>query len=313
MGLEALSRYAAGPITGRGLNSFFDVLFSTLWFLWAFALLQLVALPFWVAVRELVVAAGVGGAADDAPPPALRRGALGGALAAHALAIVVVDVAAALAFDLSAGGRVVWPRACPPPRSARSSSAPRTPHGRRRAPRRRRGAHRTRSPSAAPPSCPSSPSRCCRRRPSAPVPDCGMYDFLSLNLAHALLLLLACLHGGFAAQEASAAARRLLGGAPAGALCVGALLFSMYWPYFTAWQPAYVRRNAMLMTYQSDLPPSCPTNATVMATPRAQRWAVWDAGSASCHCQREPCDELAPCCLNASPTTPAAAPTARRR
>ena len=64
----------------------------------------------------------------------------------------------------------------------------------------------------------------------------------------------------------------------------------MYWPYFTYHSFDYVRRNAMLYTYQSDFPNECPTRAEVLATPRNERWATWDDPGCSV-CKLTVCDD----------------------
>ena len=115
-----------------------------------------------------------------------------------------------------------------------------------------------------------------------PVPECGQFDFFSVNLVLAVAVALACQYCGFVFAETREHMSRLLSGMPTHALAVTALLLSMYWPYFTYWGPSFFRRNVWMGTYQATTPGPCPTVQQVLATPLASLGGVGCARERVC-------------------------------
>lgn len=277
--LEMLFKNVA-PVEGRDNGSIIAALTSTLWFLWVYALAQICILPFFVATRCLLL--------DDSVQSVAAPG--GGKLVLcitlHVLIVLALSLALGIAFDVGGKAKAAWVIAvCLPSCVSLAFYA---------------AARSFKGPNKASDIlcvlgtflCPILSFVLLAWHDVCPVPECGQFDFFSVNLVLAVAVALACQYCGFVFAETREHMSRLLSGTPTHALAVTALLLSMYWPYFTYWGPSFFRRNVWMGTYQATTPGPCPTVQQVLATPLASRWEVWDAPGSAC---AGPCNADGPC------------------
>lgn len=278
--LELLFRNVA-PTEGRDDGTPIAALTSTLWFLWVYMLAQICCLPFFVACRTLLDT-------ETEPTP---KGKIAISIALHALVSMALGLALGIAFDLGGSSKAGWVVAITvPPSAALAFYAM---------------ARTAASPRVSDALCvvgtalvPTLSFAFLSAHDVCPVPECGQFDFFSVNLVLAVVVVLACQYCGFVFAEARDRLSRLLSGTPVHALAVVALLLSMYWPYFTYWGPSYYRRNVWMGVYQATTPGPCPTTEQVLATNITQRWAVWDDPASPCV---GPCNADGPCRVRPAP------------